>query len=37
MIAGHFRNTPTDMIETNPIRQRTAELLDRLTALRGYL
>ena len=27
----------TDMIETNPIRQRAAELLDRLAALRGYL
>ena len=28
---------PPPMIETNPIRQRIAELVARLDALRGYL
>jgi len=27
----------TDMIETNPIRQRIADLNDRVISLRGYL
>jgi hypothetical protein len=27
----------TDMLELNPVRQRIADLLGRLDALRGYL
>jgi len=27
----------TDMMELNPVRQRIAELTERLDALRGYL
>ena len=32
-----FCNEMTDMIELNPIRQRIADLQQRLLSLRGYL
>jgi hypothetical protein len=32
-----FPQGQTAMIELNPVRQRIAELKDRLDALRGYL
>lgn len=38
IIHGHLPNTKTaDMLELNPVRQRIADLTDRVVSLRGYL
>lgn len=36
-IRGLFRSWNRPMIELNPVRQRIADLVGRLDALRGYL